>query len=36
MVDTSKAKKILGFEPTVPLEEGLRDTVQWYVKKGMR
>jgi GDP-L-fucose synthase len=30
MVDTSKAKKILGFEPQVTLEKGLEDTVQWY------
>jgi GDP-L-fucose synthase len=30
MVDTSKAKKLLGFEPQVTLEEGLEDTVQWY------
>lgn len=31
MVDTSKAKKILGFEPAVSLEEGLTDTVKWYL-----
>ncbi len=30
MVDSSKAKRILGFEPQVSLEEGLRDTVEWY------
>ena len=30
MVDTSKAKSILGFEPEIYLEEGLRDTVQWF------
>ena len=30
MVDTSKAKRILGFEPRVSLEEGLKDTVEWY------
>jgi len=34
MVDTSKAKEVLGFEPQVSLEEGLKDTVQWYVNKG--
>lgn len=33
MVDTSKAKKILGFEPSVSLEEGLADTVAWYRKQ---
>jgi len=32
MVDTSKAKRILGFEPTVSLEEGLKDTVEWYAE----
>lgn len=30
MVDTSKAEKILGFEPAVSLEAGLKDTVEWY------
>ena len=29
-VDTSKAKAILGFEPSVSLEAGLSDTVDWY------
>ena len=29
-VDTTKAKKILNFEPKLSLEEGLRDTVKWY------
>ena len=33
MVDTSKAKSILGFEPSVSLEEGLADTVAWYRKQ---
>jgi GDP-L-fucose synthase len=32
-VDTSKARRILGFEPKVGLEEGLADTVDWYRKK---
>ena len=32
MVDTSKAKKILGFEPEVSLEGGLKDTVEWYAE----
>lgn len=31
-VDISKARAILGFKPTVSLEEGLKDTVVWYVK----
>lgn len=32
MVDTSKAKKVLGFEPEVLLKDGLADTVKWYAK----
>ncbi|MCX5666780.1 MAG: NAD-dependent epimerase/dehydratase family protein [Candidatus Omnitrophica bacterium] len=30
MVDTSKSKRLLGFEPKVSLEDGLTDTVLWY------
>ena len=30
MVDTSKAKRILDFTPEISLEDGLRDTVEWY------
>ena len=29
-VDTSKAKEILGFEPTISLQDGIYDTVSWY------
>lgn len=36
MVDTTKAKKVLGFEPRVSLEEGLRDTAEWYKKVGAK
>jgi nucleoside-diphosphate-sugar epimerase len=40
MVDTSKAKRLLGFEPKISLKEGLRDTVEWYrqqkVEVGLR
>jgi GDP-L-fucose synthase len=32
MVETTKAKEILGFEPKVSLEDGLLDTVNWYKK----
>ena len=32
MVDTSKAKRLFGFEPKISLEEGLNDTVKWYVR----
>ena len=28
--DISKARRLLGFEPAVSLEEGLRRTVEWY------
>jgi nucleoside-diphosphate-sugar epimerase len=28
--DISKARRILGYEPTVSFEEGLRRTVEWY------
>src|SRR6202166_2070275 len=30
LVDTSKAKRLLGFEPQIPIETGLRDLVHWY------
>ena len=30
MVDTSKAKNLLGFEPQITLKDGLTDTVHWY------
>jgi UDP-glucose 4-epimerase len=29
-VDISKARRVLGFEPAVPLEEGLARTAAWY------
>jgi nucleoside-diphosphate-sugar epimerase len=28
--DISKARRLLGFEPSVSLEDGLRRTVDWY------
>ena len=28
--DISKAQQMLGYQPTVGLEEGLRETVAWY------
>jgi GDP-L-fucose synthase len=31
IVDTSKARNILGFEPSVSLEAGLTDTINWYI-----
>lgn len=30
MVDLTKAKTLLGFDAAVSLEEGLRDTIEWY------
>lgn len=40
MVDTSKAERLLGFEQEISLEDGLRDTVEWYrqqkVEVGLR
>lgn len=31
VVDTGKARKLLGFEPRVPFAEGIGDTVSWYM-----
>jgi nucleoside-diphosphate-sugar epimerase len=33
MVDTSKAKRLFGFEPSVTLADGLKRTVDWYKKE---
>jgi GDP-L-fucose synthase len=30
MVDCTKARQILGFQPTMSLEDGIRETVHWY------
>jgi GDP-L-fucose synthase len=30
LVDTSKAARLLGFKPSIPIEAGLRSLVQWY------
>jgi nucleoside-diphosphate-sugar epimerase len=32
--DTAKAKRLLGFEPRVPLDEGLPRTIAWYREQG--
>ncbi len=31
--DIRKAQRVLGWEPTVPLEEGLRRTVEWFRRR---
>jgi nucleoside-diphosphate-sugar epimerase len=31
--DISKAEKLLGYQPRVGIEEGLRRTVEWYLKR---
>jgi nucleoside-diphosphate-sugar epimerase len=31
-VDATKARKILGFEAKTSLEDGLRTTIDWYLK----
>jgi len=33
--DISKAKRDLGYEPRVPLDEGLRLTYEWYRDEGL-
>ena len=32
LVDTAKAREILGFEPKITLKDGIKDTVDWYLK----
>ncbi len=34
VVDTNKARRILGFEPAISLKDGLKDTIEWYRCKG--
>jgi nucleoside-diphosphate-sugar epimerase len=31
MVDITKARQTIGFEPQVKLEDGLADTVKWFM-----
>jgi nucleoside-diphosphate-sugar epimerase len=33
--DVSKARDLLGFETRIPLEEGLKETLDWYVRNGL-
>lgn len=34
LADISKAKKLIDYEPKVGLEDGLRETVKWFQRKG--
>jgi nucleoside-diphosphate-sugar epimerase len=31
-LDISRARRLLGWEPAVSLEQGMRRTIDWYVK----
>lgn len=33
LIDTSKARELLGFEAKTPIEEGLKSTITWYRSK---
>jgi nucleoside-diphosphate-sugar epimerase len=33
--DVRKARELLGFEARTSLEEGLRETIDWYVRNGL-
>jgi UDP-N-acetylglucosamine 4-epimerase len=33
LADISKAKNLLGYDPTVPVEVGLKQTYKWYEAK---
>ena len=35
-LDTSKASDFLGWRARVPLREGLRRTIEWYVQKDLK
>jgi dihydroflavonol-4-reductase len=35
VADVGKARRILGFETRVPLEQGLGETIAWYIAKGL-
>ena len=33
--DISKARKLIGFEPEMPFEEGIKETLDWYMNNGL-
>ena len=33
--DTAKSRRLLGFEPRIDLDEGLRRTAEWYRTEGL-
>jgi UDP-glucose 4-epimerase len=33
LADVSKAKSLIGFEAKIPLDEGLRDLVDWWTQQ---
>ena len=33
--DVSKARKLLGYDPSTPIEEGIKKTVEWFRNEGM-
>ena len=34
--DTSKARNLLGYNPKVKIEEGVKNFVEWYVAEGSK
>jgi dTDP-glucose 4,6-dehydratase len=36
VADNAKARRVLGWKPTVAFEEGLRRTIDWYKNNGMK
>ena len=34
--DVTKARRLLGYEPGTPIEEGIRRFVQWFKEEGTR
>jgi GDP-L-fucose synthase len=31
-LDTSKARRVLGWQPSISLEDGLKETIEWHKK----